>query len=322
MDDRFLHDLKTQPDPEFAARLRAKLRSAPASAAPRAALPTRARKWLAVAASVAAVSFAFTLPPVQAAAIAFLELFRVKQFTGVSVDAERLRGLETSGFTPDAILGDFEPLTPPPEPVEYETLADAGTAAGLRVRTPAWLPPGFTLAEITASPEFMARITARTRTLQAVLDTLGLADVELPENLDGQVATVHVPPIVRQRFANGARNVIVLQAASPEVSFPSEVELWRLAYAGLRVLGMARDEAYRMAVTVDWRSTLIVPVPAQATSYRPMNVSGHDGLLIESVARDEDHPGSVLLWSTGEETYAVMGAVRGDELLEMAQTLY
>src|SRR5690606_19533901 len=135
-----------------------------------------------------------------AAAKAFLELFRVKQFTGVSVDTERLRGLEANGFNPDAILGDFEPLTPPPEPVEYATLADAGAAAGIRARTSAWLPPGFTLREITATPEFMARVTARTRTLQAVLDTLGLADVELPDNLDGQVATVRVPSIVRQRF--------------------------------------------------------------------------------------------------------------------------
>src|SRR5690606_41474438 len=110
----------------------------------------RVRKWLAVAASVAAVSVAFTLPPVQAAAQAFLDLFRIKQFTGVSFDAERLRSLEASGFSPEMMLGELEPLTAPPEPVAYSTLADAGAAAGLSARTPAWLPPGFTLAAITA----------------------------------------------------------------------------------------------------------------------------------------------------------------------------
>jgi hypothetical protein len=114
----------------------------------------------------------------------------------------------------------------------------------------------------------------------------------------------------------------VLQAKSPEVSFPAEIELWRLAYAGLRVFGMERDEAYRMAVTIDWRSTLIVPVPSQALAYRPMNVAGNEGLLIEGVAHEEERPGGVLVWSAGDETYAVTGPVRGDELLEMAQTLY
>jgi hypothetical protein len=322
MDDQFLRDLKTPPSPEFAGRLRATLRAVPASSTGNVAAATRFRKWLAAAASIAAVGFVFTLPPVQAAAEAVLDLFRVKQFAGVRFDTERLRSLEAGGLSPEAILGDLEPITPAQEPVEYATLEDAGAAADIRVRTPAWIPPGFARTEITASSEQMARITANTQTLQAVLDTLGLDDVELPQSLDGQVATVRVPPIVTQRFVNGDRNVLVLQAKSPEVSFPAEIELWRLAYAGLRVFGMERDEAYRMAVTIDWRSTLIVPVPSQALAYRPMNVAGNEGLLIEGVAHEEERPGGVLVWSAGDETYAVTGPVRGDELLEMAQTLY
>jgi hypothetical protein len=113
----------------------------------------------------------------------------------------------------------------------------------------------------------------------------------------------------------------VIQAKSPEVTFPAGVDLSQLAYAALRVLGMTRDEAYRMSVTIDWRSTLIVPVPSKAVAYRPINVSGNEGLLIEGVARDEVHPGSVLMWSARGETFAVTGPVRGDQLLEIAQTL-
>jgi hypothetical protein len=184
-----------------------------------------------------------------------------------------------------------------------------------------------------ASSEQAARITVNTAGLQAVLDTFGLADVELPEGLDGQTATVRLPPIVTQTFVNrdptvtdrtGAiieRAVHVIQAQSPDVSFPAGLDLSKLAYAGLRVLGMSREEAYRMSVTIDWRTTLIVPVPAKAVAYRPINVAGNEGLLIEGLAAGERYPGGVLMWSSGGETFAIAGAVSGEELLEIAQTL-
>ena len=333
MDDQFLRDLKKQPNSQFAARLRATLRALPPNAVARVAPAADFKRWFAAAASIAVVGFAFTLPPVQAAAEAFLDLFRVRQFTGVQFDPERLRTLESGGFDPEAIFGAIEPLTTPQEPVSYATAADAGAAAGIRVRTPAWIPPGYSSNGFMASSEHAARITVNTAGLQAVLDTLGLADVELPEGLDGQTATVRLPPIVTQTFINrdpsvtdrsGAvveRTLHVIQAQSPDVSFPAGLDLSKLAYAGLRVLGMSRDEAYRMSVTIDWRSTLIVPVPSKAVAYRPINIAGNEGLLIEGLAAGERYPGGVLMWSAGGETFAVAGAVSGEELLEIAQTL-
>jgi hypothetical protein len=322
MDDRFLRDLKKQPSPEFAARLRATLRATPPSAVARIAPAAEMRRWFAAAASIAVVCLAFTLPPVQAAAQAFLNLFRIAQFTGVTVDVERIRALESSGFDPSSLIGSLElNLDGNAEHVSYATVADASAAAGIDVRTPAWLPQGFTSAEIMGSPEGTARVTLKTASVQALLDTLGLADVELPVDLDGQPVAVHAWPIVTQRFVNGDRNVHVIQAKSPEVTFPAGVDLSQLAYAALRVLGMSRDEAYRMSVTIDWRSTLIVPVPSKAVAYRPINVAGNEGLLIEGVARDEVRPGSVLMWSARGETFAVTGPVRGQELLEIAQSL-
>jgi hypothetical protein len=319
MDDQFLRDLRKQPTPEFAGRLRATLRALPPRAVARVAPAAKLRKWLAAAASIAVVGFAFTLPPVQVAAEAFLALFRVRQFTGVQFDVERLRSLEGSGFRPEAIFGDVEEVSIRVD--EYATAAEAGEAAGIRVRTPAWIPQGYSSTGSMVSTEVATRITLNTAGLQALVDTLGLADVELPEGLDGQAATVRIPPVVTQRYVNGDRNVLVLQARSPEVSFPAGIDLTSLAYAALRVLGMSRDEAYRMSVTIDWRSTLIVPVPAQAVAYRPINVSGNEGLLIEGRAQNETHPGGVLMWSAGDVTYAVAGAVGGEELLEIAQNL-
>src|SRR6185503_280026 len=235
MDDQFLRDLKAQPKPEFAARLRATLRTVPPHAVARVAPAARFRKWFAAAASIAVVGFAFTLPPVQAAAEAFLDLFRVRNFTGVQFDPQRLQSLESSGISPESIFGNVEPLTDfEIAPVSYATAAEAGQAAGIRVRTPAWVPQGFSPTGIMVSSEHAARLTLKTAGLQAVLDALGLADVELPEGLDGQTATVRVHPIVTQSYVNDDRNVLVIQSQGPEVSFPAGVDLSKLAYAGLR----------------------------------------------------------------------------------------
>jgi len=327
MDDQFLRDLKAQPNPEFAARLRATLRTVPPHAVARVAPAARFRKWFAAAASIAVVGFAFTLPPVQAAAEAFLDLFRVRQFTGVEFDPQqlqqRLGTLEESGFNPESLFGAIEPLTGEPQRTSYATAADAGAAAGIRVRVPAWLPQGYSSTGIMGSSEMAGRITLNTAGLQALLDTLGLADVDLPEGLDGQTATVRVPPIVTQSYgsSDGEFSLHVIQSRSPEVSFPAGIDLSKLAYAGLRVLGMSRDEAYHMSITIDWRSTLIVPVPSKALAYRPINVDGNEGLLIEGLAQDETHAGGVLMWSSGEQTFAVAGTASGEELLEIAQNL-
>src|SRR5262245_26209097 len=184
MDDQFLRDLKAQPNPEFAARLRATLRTVPPHAVARVAPAVGLSKWFAAAASIAVVGFAFTLPPVQAAAEASLDLFRVRQFTGVEFDPERLQALGSSGISPEAIFGNVEPLTDfEVQPVSYATAAEAGEAAGISVRTPAWVPNNYSSAQIMLSGEHAARFTLNTAGLQAVLDALGLADVELPEGL-------------------------------------------------------------------------------------------------------------------------------------------
>jgi hypothetical protein len=321
MDDQFLRDLKKQPSPEFAARLRATLHAAPPRTVPRLSPAAELRKWFAVAASIAVVGFAFTLPAVQAGAQAFLDLFRVVQFAGVRFDAERLRNLESSGLDLQGMFGDVEPLLTSQPPVSYATAAEAGDAAQIRVRTPAWVPPGYSSTGFTVSSEQAARITASTAGLKALLDALALDDVELPEGLDGEVATVRVRPIVNQTYANGDRTLHVIQSRSPDASFPAGLDLAKLAYAGLRILGTPQEEAYRMSVTIDWRTTLIVPVPMQAAEYHPISVAGTEGLLIEGFAADGRRGHSLLMWAAGGDTFAVTGPLPSVELLEVAQTL-
>jgi hypothetical protein len=314
MDDQFLNDLRRAPSPEFATRLRKRLEAQAAPAKRR--VRSASASWLAAAATLAAVTFAFTFPEVRAGAAAFLDLFRVVNFAGVRFDSERLAGLKAGGVDLPSLLGEVEPLTEPASPVSYADPREAGRAAATEVRLPAWLPQGWELGETVVQAEHAARITANVAKLQTVLDALALDDVRLPEGLDGQTATVRLPPVVSLTYRNGARALRLFEARSAEVSFPAGFDLPAVAEAALRILGLNRDEANRMAYSVDWRSTLVVPVPADAASFRELNVAGANGLLIERA-----RGGFVLLWSAGGQMYSLAGLLSAAEMLEVAQSL-
>lgn len=329
MDDKFLHDLRRAPAPEFARRLRASLRETEiATAEPRFGAP--AMRWAAMAASLALVSVAFTFPAVRAGAQAFLDLFRVVSVRAVSFDAERLRELERldfSGLDLPAIVGEnVEVLAESGPPTSYATLEDAAAAAGHGVLTPAWIPTGWELNRVEVVGENAARVTIATEPLRQVLEALGIDDVAIPAGLDGEQVTIRVPSVVHLEYthtpADGqlqslGGNLQLLQARSPEVSFPAGLDLAAFAEVGLRILGLDRDEAYRLAQSIDWRTTLIVPVPAANASFTEVNVAGNDALLIQP--RDEF--GGLLLWASGDRVFALGGPLPAPEMLEIAQTL-
>jgi hypothetical protein len=214
------------------------------------------------------------------------------------------------------MFGSVEPLTPDSPPVSYADPREAARAAGIELKLPAWVPPGWMLAETLLSDAKTVRVTADTAKIQAVLDTLALNDVRLPEGIDGQVATVRLPPIVALRYAHGDLAIRLLEARGAEVAFPAEFDLAGLAQVALRILGMEPDEAYRMAYSVDWRNTLIVPVPADAASFRQIDIAGADGLLVERL-----RGGRMMFWSAGGQMYVLVGYQGAAELLEMAQSL-
>ena len=329
MDDKFLNDLRRAPAPDFARRLRASLHSTEiASPAPRFTAPFA--KWAAMAASLALVSIAFTFPAVRAGAQAFLDLFRVVNVRAVSFDAARLNELEQldlSSLDLPSIVGDnVEVLAESGPPTSYATLEDARAAAGHDVLTPAWLPAGWALTSIEVAGENAARVTVRTEPLRQILEALGIDDVSIPAGIDGQQATIRVPSVVHLEFTHTPAegqlqqlggNLQLLQAQSPEVSFPAGLDLAALAEVGLRILGLERDEAYRLAQSIDWRSTLIVPVPAANATFTEVDVAGNDALLIQP----RDEYGGLLLWASGDQVFALGGPLPAPELLEVAQTL-
>ena len=317
MDDKFLHELRREPTPAFSRRLRAALDDKAERQAPNV-FGAGLRRYLPLAASLLIVSVAFTFPTVRAGAQAFLDMFRVVNFVPVQFDGSQLQQLASSGLDlPALIADDVEALTPPAAPVSVATLEDAAAMAGIDLIQPAWRPVGYDLTGIQVGGGYAARIRANTSKLELLLDAMGIDDLSVPVGLDGQEVMISNSPVVHLSYGRtDGPQVQFFQSRSPEVALPDGIDLPSLAQIVLRIMGVDRERAYDLAWTVDWRSTMIVPVPANGGSFREINIAGHDGLAIQST----DGKSRVLLWATGERVYAMIGSLSLAELLEMAQS--
>ncbi|MGH2400609.1 MAG: hypothetical protein ACRDF6_12290 [bacterium] len=327
MDDSFLNDLRRPPSPEFAERLRATLKAQPVAAPPvtRRWLTPRVAMW---GASIAGVALLFTIPAVRASAQAFLDLFRVVNFVAVPVDPDRLARLRSEEIDLPRLIGEqVTVLTEPGAPVTVTSVAAARAAAGTEVRMPSTVPDGLSLMEIRVTGERAARVTADMERLRQLLESLAISDIEIPAELNGQSATVRVPPTVELRYENqeGVRRVRLLQSQSPTVSMPAGLNLPQLGEIGLRILGLDASEARRLAADIDWHSTLLVPMPPDVTSFRHVQVGTARGLAFETPvgtnAQGRRERISFVIWSKDGHVFGMQGNVGLGTLLEMANSV-
>ena len=174
-------------------------------------------------------------------------------------------------------------------------------------------------------PEQTIRVTADTERLRRVLESLAIRDVTIPDTLDGQTATITVPPIVEMKYESANRMAILVQARSPNITLPAGLDLPLFGEIGLRILGLGRAEARRFAHAIDWHTTLLVPVPANATSFRQVDVAGRRGLVIETAASPASQQRrqrfTIVLWSDGGQMFAMRGTLNPRDMLEMASSV-
>jgi len=331
MEDQFLYEFRKDPRPEFVENLRSRLNQGQAGATHN---PWHVwRPALALLGLLVVGGGLLSFPSVRAAAQQFLDLFRVQRFVAVSIDPGRIAQIQqfqNGKLDLKSLLSrDLQVLKDPGEPRAAEDVVAASQAAGMEVRLPLVLPEGVTQTGIQVIGEGLARFTADISKLATILESLDITDVQIPSQLNGAVVTVHVPPCVITTYSRGKARATLMQANSPEISLPAGVFLPELAEIGLRVAGLSPDEARRLAYSVDWHSTLMVPVPANAASFREVELRGTKGLLIETrseggksnSAETRIRSGSILLWTEGSKVYAFTGTVRSVELLEMANAL-
>jgi hypothetical protein len=328
MDDQFLNEYREPPRPEFARQLQEKIEGE--------TMKTQTNTWrrtltrwspaLIAGMILLALVLVVSLPPTRALAQDFLNLFRVKRFAALTVDPARAKELENLRIDTEQLFGEnMQVLKETGKPVKVASVQEASDRAGFRVAVPTALPKNHTL-EVYVQGEGSGVFTANAAKLQEVLDLTGVKDVSIPAQLDGAKITVTKPAAVELRYAFKNGKVSLMQAPSPEVELPPGVDLKQLAEIGLRVLGLSADEARSFANKVDWRSTFLVPIPANAAEVRQVSVNGADGLLLTSKGQSKGNSPyasseTVLLWAKGGMVFAMYGELGTADMLEYANSV-
>ena len=278
-------------------------------------------------------------PGTRALAGELLNLFRVQQVAVVPVDFTGLEQLTGDGvlgnqFT-ELISNSVNMTDEPGEPVEAVDVAQASQLSGFNVR----LPQSPTPSQIYVTDSAAFSMTVDRDKAQALLDEAGRSDLVLPEDIDGADISVTIPSSVSAAYGtcpkpeadtseeedlerNYRDCVILAQIPSPSVNAPASLDINKLAQVGLEFTGMTAEEAIAFTGTVDWTSTLVVPIPSNAATYDQVTVDGGvTGTLIQRSSREGEPTTFALLWVKDGIIYAISGrGANSDLALEMANS--
>jgi hypothetical protein len=280
---------------------------------------------------VVIVALVLSIPATRAMASQLLSLFRVQQITVVPIDfsgMQQLSGDSTLGKQVSQLVSSSLTVTKQPgDPVTVSDAAQASQEAGFTVR----LPQGETASRISVQPGGAFAFTVDRAKAQALIDEAGRKDLVLPASIDGANVSVSIPTGVtaaygacptqqdqasqivetKRSLMNGtplpqaADCVLLAEIPSPTVSAPPDVNVEQLAEIALQFSGMTEAQAAEFAKTVDWTSSLVVPIPKNAATVETVQVDGVTGTLIQRPA--DDAPQFALLWVKNGVIYMIGG---------------
>lgn len=290
-----------------------------------------AGRWRPIAILVAIILvavIALSFAPVRQAAADFLRIFRVQQVAVVEIPAEgwqeqqavlyqMMENLERGAFGEPTFLRELG------EPVAVKNTEEASALAGFRVDEPTYLPVKLARAEFVVVQGPAVRYSLDRETAQSALEMLGITDISLPaaEQIDIEA---DIPAMVAQGFwGEGSMALSLLQVWNASATIQPEMDPTLLGEALLRALGMPADQAERMARSIDWTSTLVLPVIADpASSYREVAVDGRPAIALLSVDPEgAGPPTQALVWQRDDVVYMLAGTFPVEELIRVAESL-
>ena len=257
------------------------------------------RRIASATAGVAVAATLFAFPPVRAAADSFLQMFRARNVVFVQFDpdrAEQLRDLNLNGRS--LFLNEPTPLREPAEPQTVATTAEAAVLAGFPVTEPTLPADAGAVTSIRVTEAAAGEATVDVETARMALSALDITDVTIPDALGSAPIQIETSPVV---MIDGT-NFSIVQTLSPDVTLPEGVELAELGRAALRVAGMTPDQAAEMSRSIDWSSTLVVPLPTTLNNVQQIDVNGAKGLLM---TRGDAGRGGTVYLQQGEKVIVV-----------------
>lgn len=284
-------------------------------------------------ATAALLVVALMFPPVQTWAAQVLGLFRVQQvtvlpvdFTALGADVEERAGTLLSEMLSDNVKSDMNGGA-----TKVATWEEANAASGFTVRTPSYIESA--PSAINVSNGGTMEITLDAARLRELVNALGRTEIVIPDSLNGDVIRVEVPQGVQAtwgdcsvEFEEGPARpadgdcTTLIQIPSPTVTTPEDLDMAAMGQLYLEFLGMSKEEAATFASTLDWSSTLVIPVPANEAEYEDVTVDGVAGTLIRN-QYGRYNGGYMLIWVRDGIIYALTGSGNSAEGLAIANSM-
>ena len=278
------------------------------------------------------LAVALSAAPVRTLASQLLGIFRVQQVAVVPVDMSTLEGLSnnaTLSQQAEALFAESVKTTrEAAQPQEVPSVAEASAAAGFPVRV---LDAGAGALTLTVERGPAVEMTINRARAQALLEAAGHTDIKLPATLDGAPIVIDIPTAVvssygacrtaRERQSQMDTCLILTQLPSPTVTTPPDLNMQELAAAGLQMAGLSPLEAQAFSRTVDWTSTLVIPIPVGQADYQQVFVDGVTGYLIASTGNN-DLPSQTLIWTRDGMIYDLTTFNPKSDLVAIAGLLH
>jgi anti-sigma factor RsiW len=288
--------------------------------------------WV-VGATIAIVAAFLSFPPARSLAQRFLETLRVEKVQPVRIDTSALEGNRTLQQMIEKMVSDKVVVTVDEKEQQVADVSEAARLAGFHVQLPSARAD---MPRLTVEGQHAFNMTIDRARLQDVFNQAGRSDLVLPGSLDGAMLAVQIPRGVRaqygtcpQRNEDGesesreARQfkscLILIEAPSPLVSVPSDLNIEELAEIGLQLAGMSPAQAKEFCQTINWKSTLVLPLPRYVESYDVVDVNGVQGTLV-------NNPGGrglryALIWVKGGMVYSLLGFGDSGDAVSLADSL-
>ena len=299
-----------------------------------------AARWrFAWGASLGALLLALSLlfPAARSFAQRLLATLRVEKVQTVSLD---FSSLDTAGTRRlhDALQQMFSEkvvVTTNEKETDEPSQAAASQLAGFPVRL---LPTRVDTPRFRVSGAHAFHMTVDRSRLQDLVDQAGRTDLILPPSLDGATVSVEVPRAVEVSYGNCVVDrhsteppaspssptstdpcVSIIEAPSPIVNVPSDLNLQQIAEIGLQLGGMDAVQAREFCQSVDWKSTLVLPIPPFVQSYEAVYINGVRGTLLHFPRRER--ASYALIWVDGGTIYSLVGQGDSNSAVQLASSL-
>ena len=299
------------------------------------------------------------MAPVRAWAESLLAIFRVEHFTILEIDpvalkGDALRNNQLLNQTIGRVLSDEVTVTQNPQkPQPIADPATASKAAGFPVR----LLPGETPSSLLLESGAGMQMKLDRDRIQSIFDEAGRNDLQIPSSMDGATVGVRVPAGIMAFYGNcgdvasgrmffttngggtgrnqqktlsnsgmepaqeaDATCISLVELPSPIVSAPQEIDPAQIAQVALQFLGMNANDAASFTQTVDWTSTLVLPVIRGKSQYEQVHVNGNEAALIRPANQAISGRFS-LMWVDNGIVFALNGTGDDTTAINMASQL-